>query len=302
MTTLSIPQAPPKVGQVNLALAASLILLHALVLFAMPVLLVTSAWWALAMLPLVALSSAHWGLIHEAIHKVLHEDAQANERLGRLLSVLMGASFHVLRFGHLMHHKLNRDWHSERVQARTWRVRADYYFNLFFGLYLSEFFLSISIALLPRRAFMRLANATILKGYPEVAVAGERFLYVRGNVKPLRVDMACMAVLYGSAFYAYGAAWPWLLAFIGARAMVISFLDNIYHYATPGDNSKAGKELALPTVLSLLILRSNYHETHHLNPDVPWHQLPHTHAAQNRQFDGPWFAHARMQLAGPPVA
>lgn len=286
----------------NLGFTAALVLLHALVLFALPVwLLRASPWWALAMLPLVLLSSAHWGLIHEGIHKNLQADAGRNEHLARLLAVLMGASLHVLRFGHLMHHKLNRDWHSERVERASLRTRADYYFTLFLGLYLSELLLSLMLALLPRRTFMALAHGHLLRDYPQVAVAGERFFYQRENIRPLRTDMACMLALYGAAFYAYGAAWPWLLAFIATRAVVISFLDNIYHYATPADNSKAGKELALPDWASRLVLRSNYHETHHLNPDVPWHALPHTHAAQQRAFDGAWLAHARQQLRGPVV-
>ncbi len=286
---------------INLNITAALIALHALVLIATPPLMANSAWYVLLMLPLLAMSSLQWGLIHEGIHKNLSPDVADNDRMSRVLAILMGTSFHVLRFGHLMHHKLNRDWHSERVAQPTVGARAYYYANLFFGLYLGEIVTALMLTLLPCKQFMRLARASFLKGYDEVAIAGERFFYERGHVKFVRRDMVIAIGIYITAFMIAGAHWSVLLGFLFGRALVVSFLDNIYHYDTPDDNSKAGKELTLPEFASLALLRSNFHETHHLNPDVPWHALPQVHEAQGRSFDGSWVAHARMQLNGPSV-
>jgi len=284
----------------NRAFIFALVTAHGMLVL-LPFLLPMSYLWAGLLTPLVLLSSLQWGLIHEGIHKLLLPDATQNERASRVLAVLMGASFHVLRFGHLMHHKMNRDWHSERVPAKTLLARSYYYANLFVGLYLGEMLTSILLTVLPRRTFMRVARASFLKGYEPVAIAGERFFYQRGNIRAVRTDTVVMLGFYATAFVLYGVYWPVLAVFLMTRAMVVSFMDNVYHYATPADNSKPGKELALPEWASLGLLRSNYHETHHLNPEVPWHQLPQVHAAQGRMFDGPWLAHARMQLAGPVV-
>lgn len=288
-------------ASVNMGIAGSLITMHIMVLIALPFLLAWSPWWALTLVPAAAMSVVHWGLIHEAIHKLLFADSHANEQAGRLLGVLMGASFHVLRFGHLMHHKLNRDWHSERVAQRNWRTRLEYYANLFFGLYLSEFLTGLLLTVLPHRLFMRVARSSLLRGYEEVAIAGERFFWQRGNIHDVRHDVLAMLIVYGVSFWLYAEHWPVLLGFLAARAFVISFLDNIYHYATPADNSKAGKELSLPGGISRLLLHSNYHETHHTNPHVPWRDLPAVHTIQNRAFDGRWLTHARLQFAGPVV-
>jgi fatty acid desaturase len=286
----------------NTAIFTTLVALHGLVLFGLPLLLARSGWWALALVPMAWLSIVHWGLIHEAIHKLLFRSPRANELGGRALSILMGPSFHVLRFGHLMHHKLNRDWHAETVQEPTFVARAHYYFDLLFGLYLSEIVTGWLLALLPRRAFMRFARATFLKKYEDVAVAGERFFWTRGNIRPLRVDVLLSLALYGAAFALAGPQWPWIATFLAGRALVISFMDNIYHYATPLDNSKPGKELALPKLASILLLHGNYHETHHRNPDVPWAALPGIHRAQGRGFDGAFGGHALMQFAVPVMA
>lgn len=288
---------PPET--LNTWLSAAILVLHMLLLFALPRLLPFSWWWMTACLPPVLLSSLHWGLIHEAIHKILHTDSRRNEQLGRWLGIAMAAPLHVLRFGHLMHHKLNRDWHGEQVAAPRWFDRFYYYANLTLGLYLSEILTGLLLAVLPRRIFLALARRSLLHDYPLVAAAGERFFYQRRHIRPVRQDMLAIFLLYGGAFLCYGAYWPVLAGFLLARGFVISFLDNIYHYATPADNSKAGKELALPNIWSLLLLRSNFHETHHLNPAVPWPALPHMHRAQARRFDGPWLRHAFAQWHGP---
>lgn len=284
----------------NLAITAGIALYHAFALFALPLLLLPhSLHWAWLMLPLAWSFSTQWGLIHDAIHKTALREAQQNERLGRMLSVLMLSSFAVLRFGHLMHHKLNRHWQSEIVERPGLLATLSYYFTLTFGLYLSEVVSTLLLALLPRRLFAALARHTFFADKPEAATAGERFFYERDNIRNVREDALAAALLYGLAFYAYGAHWPLLLGFIALRGLVLSLLDNIYHYDTPADNSKASKELALPTWASRALLHANYHETHHLNPQVPWAHLPATHVAQNRNFDGDMLTHGLVQFAGP---
>lgn len=286
---------------VNQPIVLAIVASNLAALFVLPWLLPHQPALALLALPLALTSVPHWGLIHEGIHKHLHPDPEVNERLSRLLGIFMGASFHVLRFGHLMHHKLNRNWHSECVARRTLAARLGYYFNLTCGLYLSEVVTGLLMAFLPRAAFLRFARATALKGYDEVTLAGDRFFYQRQQVRAVRQDVAAMLLILCMAFVIYGPYWPVLMAFIATRAIAVSFLDNIYHYETPADNSKAGKELYLSPRLSRLLLHSNYHETHHLNPDVPWRELPAAHAAQSRVYDGNWGQHAVAQLAGPPV-
>jgi fatty acid desaturase len=279
----------------NYWIAAACVGWQLLVLFALPYLLVQNIAWALVLVPMAWLNITHWGLIHEAIHGNLNPDSETNEQGGRLLSTLFGASFHVLRFGHLMHHKLNRDWQSEYL-GKGLRAKVKYYYTLLAGLYVSEVAASIGMALLPKDRFLAIARRNLAG---EVVIAGERFFYQRGNIRAVRQDMAMMALIYAAAFWHYGALWPVLLGFIAIRAATISFFDNLYHYDTPADNSKAGKELALPPLVSAILLHGNYHETHHLNPKVPWHALPYAHAAQNRAFDGGLVRHGMMQFAGP---
>ncbi|HEY8963190.1 MAG TPA: fatty acid desaturase, partial [Alphaproteobacteria bacterium] len=77
-------------------------------IIAMPIFLANYPWiMAPIILFLIPLNTPFWSLIHEAVHKNLHHKAPINDALARLMSVVFGASFDVLRFGHLMHHQYN---------------------------------------------------------------------------------------------------------------------------------------------------------------------------------------------------
>jgi len=284
----------------NTAIAGGVVLLHIDLLVILPLfLLPLSILWALSIVPLLWIHTLHWGLIHEAIHKHLQPDNKMNDYTGRALGILMGVSFHVLRFGHLMHHKLNRKWQSELVEKNNISQKLKYFATLLGGLYIAEIFSSVTLTLLSRRAFVGLAAKGILTSYPEVLAAGERMFYHKNAVKLVRKDMFASALLYLGVIWLYQGFYMILLAFILSRALMISFMDNIYHYGTATDNSEAGKDLLLPPLLAKMVLNSNYHDTHHCNPQLAWFELPYVHKQQGRSFHGGFITHGLMQFNGP---
>jgi fatty acid desaturase len=146
----SIPTAA-NTGLLTLVIGANILCGLALPIVLLP----QSGYWLLLLIPFTALTVAHWALIHEAVHGHLHPRHRVNEALGRLLGVLFGGSFAVLRFGHLSHHTLNSR-PSERAElydpaaVPRWRATVAFYLRLFWGLYLAEF-LSSLVCFLPRR-------------------------------------------------------------------------------------------------------------------------------------------------------
>lgn len=261
----------------NMAIIAGIIALHVVVLVALPLWLLPMSWWWATIIPLIIwVHNTHWGLIHEAVHKLLHPDMRMNEGLGRMLCVLMGPSFHILRFGHLMHHQYNRDWESEFHDGphASMMQRLHYYYTLLGGLYMTELTVSLAAALLPSSIVRRGVHGKLARAFEPAGPAAEQVFFRRGKLRAVRMDMACTVLLYGSAIYLYGAYWPVLALFIATRALAVSFFDNIYHYDTPADNSKAAKELAMPRIISAMLLHGNYHETHHQQPNIPWYYLP----------------------------
>lgn len=285
--------------KLNVVIAAAIVGFHFLILYALPVwLLPISPLWG-ALVPLfIWVHNTHWALIHEAVHKLFCAANIWNERAGRALSILMGASFHVLRFGHMMHHQYNREWESEITSghAKAWQQRLFYYGKLLGGLYVTEVAITLLAAFLPTGLVKHQLQTALYKTFPPAAAAAEQVFLRRGKLKQVRIDAVLICLLYGAAFYTYGQYWPWLLLMLGTRALAISFFDNIYHYATAADNSEVAQEWAMPRYISRILLHANYHETHHYQPNIPWHRLP---AHQRRPFTHGILQGARQQLHGP---
>lgn len=272
-------------------------------LFLLPFLLPGHSLWALVIIvALIPLHSTLWSLIHEGVHKNLFSNKKANEYTSRLLSVLFGADFNVLRFGHLMHHQYNRDWESEiypQEKGSRWGASLNHYFKMLGGLYLTEVITSYAIAVMPHALSQKILP--YIFDNPKHVQAAQRKLLKPKNILQTRHNMVGVTVLYTSAFLAYGASFLWLVFFIAGRALIISLMDNAYHYGTAEDNSEPGKELAAPLWMQAVLLNFNHHETHHLYAYLPWTMLREKHHERRalysqglgdalaEQFKGPIF-------------
>ena len=288
----------------NLALTAMVAAANLLQFFVLPLaLLPLDPAWGLLLVATTLTAATHWSLIHEAIHGVLHPDRRANQRLGRGLSVLFGSPFQLLRLGHLMHHRFNRS-ELNRVEVAPQDDRAGplrrlgYYARLFGGLYLGEL-LAAPLAMAPR-PFSRLIIAIAFDDEASdgrtMREAARRQLLEQPGRAMMRLDGALVTAMLVAAFWAYGAHWPWLLAALAGRALIISFLDNVYHYGAPLDDVMAGQDLRAPPWLQRALLNFNYHATHHRSPATPWTGLPGKAA---RPPVEPFWPAALRQLDGP---
>lgn len=297
MSTISAPIP----NRLNLALAGLVVALCLGKLFAMPVLLAAQPLWMVAIILVLApVNTPFWSLIHEAVHRHFHSDRKVNEFAGRGLSVLFGAGFGILRFGHLMHHQYNRDWESEIYDPETgqkWRAALNHYFKLLGGLYLIELVTSFALALAPRG----LSEKLMVRLFPDEnqRQAAQRALLKPDALRAMRIDCAAIVALYTAAFIVFGANWPVLVFLIYMRALMISLMDNSYHYDTPPDNSVAAKELAVPRPLALFMLNFNHHKTHHDYAALPWTALAAQRAKTGQAYAQGLFSALLAQFRGP---
>lgn len=286
----------------NRLLFAAFIMLQVLQLFIIPVWLLHKnlAWGWLLLLP-VLLSNSWWALIHEAIHGHLMTGRTANIFAGRINAMLYGCPFLILRWGHLLHHAYSR---TERERSEVYSgkgkpsfvIRFGYYFRLFGGLYGLEILAGLML-LLPRWLIVKVSER--LRGKDNVV----EFLFnkvLEGNaLKQARLDAFLILAIYGCAFWCYGKyAWMLLLALLG-RALLVSFVDNVFHYDTPLDDTRYARNLKLPVLGSALLLNFNLHGVHHLYPSLPWSKLPELHASEGCQYQGNWWSSLYSQLRGP---
>ena len=287
---------------INLGLAVFYVAVNLYQFVFLPLLLLPrSLGWAWTLLPLALLTNPYWSVIHETIHDLFHPNRNINAFFGRLLSILFGAPFRVLRMSHLVHHKLNRrpvegTEYYDRAKGTKAGAAPGYFFQIFLGLYLVEV-LSPVYFLLPRRLLLWVQQKFIR---PE-GVSGllmQNWLRAE-SLREIRFDGLLTLAWLALAFLCYGAHWPLLAAVLLARAFLISFLDNVYHYATPVDDVFYAKNLRLFAPAASLLLNFNLHGAHHINPAIPWIDLPEAFDLEGGKYHGEYFAAAVSQLRGP---
>src|ERR1700680_4054062 len=101
--------APPPY-RLNAKLAATVFVLAALMLCAVPLVLLPQApVWDGVLVALLGLATPfNTAVLHEAIHGRIARKSAWNDTIGRALGICSGVSFDVVRFGHLTHHRFNR--------------------------------------------------------------------------------------------------------------------------------------------------------------------------------------------------
>jgi fatty acid desaturase len=293
--------------RLNLSLATLTALAHAVLLAVLPcVLLPHDAAWAWLLVPLVLVTIPHWALIHEAVHGHLMPGRVANDRLGRILAILFGAPFDVLRVGHLSHHALNAraverpELYDPSARSRLLAILG-YFPRLLGGLYLVEL-ASSALAWLPRRGLRPIVRRLFYEGEVEAGATpdrAERQLLSPHSLARIRVDGAAVLILLALALLLWGEAWPWLVGALLGRAFLVSFLDNAPHYLGELGDPRQGHDMLLPRPLAGLVLHANLHGTHHRHPDLPWTELPRRFALDRARPAGSWFVVPWRQLRGP---
>lgn len=263
----------------NTALAVLLILVHLLPLWMMEFGR-NALWIALALL--VLMTPTLWSLIHEGIHGHLLPNRANNDALARLLSICFGTPFRLARFGHLLHHRHNRTG-ADQVEvydesSSTWLQSAlVFYPRLIIGLYLAEWLANL-LAFLPRSLLLRLLPRLYAFPDEEARVTAEQELFSKRSLAQLRLDALGIVVLYGILFYGLSvvqaASAGLLVLALLARGVLVSVLDNSYHYDTPLNDKRDSLNFRLPIWLSYWFLHFPMHRTHHHYPALPWVALP----------------------------
>jgi fatty acid desaturase len=253
------------------------------------------------LLILLLLSNSWWAFIHEALHGHLFPNKSIGRAVGRVNAVLYGASFDLLRFGHLLHHAYSRT-QRERAEAyradeQSWITAAPgYYFRLLGGLYVFEI-LGTFAFLLPRSVIRRLA--TRIANDDNVVGELTHRLLARDMLHAVRTDAIAILVIYGASFYWYGQHW-WMLALaLWGRSLLISLMDNAFHYGTPLDQPRYAPNLAAPAWCGTLLLNFNLHGLHHQRPAVPWYELAILHRQGQGEYQGLLLPAILAQLRGP---
>ncbi|MCL8266446.1 fatty acid desaturase [Leptospira weilii] len=257
---------------------------------------------SMSVLPLSAiLSYTLWALIHECVHGNFSNSRNESHLTGRILCILFGTPYQIVKTAHLMHHKYNRA-EGERIEylkkddgGPIFVQNLFYYIRLFLGAYFLEvsggFLLSLPLPLTTNVARKHISKFPIYKAFfkqiqkPEI-------------VRELRIDTFFILLLYGTALY-FSETMIWFLgAVVFLRGWIVSFLDHSYHYGKELDNVYSAYNLSLPKFFSFLFLNFNYHRVHHHFPGCSWNRLPIQFENSKDTMDLPLWKQTLRQLSG----
>jgi fatty acid desaturase len=296
----------------NYGLCVLHLTLNVFVLFVFPVLLLpnpgAAVWIVMA---ISCTSNGLFSVLHEAIHRSLAPTARLpligislNDLLGRVVGICFGSPFDFIATAHVTHHSVNRtqDEHIEvygdsMTAAQQRSFMKGYYFFLLGGLYTAELIVPMVFCLPRSTAQRRLTTA--FEADPMASQVLRRIFRSPYHLRAIRIDAGIIFASIAVSAVLYGRYW-WILAIhFLIRAFLISFLDYLYHYASPLDDRLHGYNLRLPRWLSPMILNFNYHGIHHRFPALPWRSLERVFANEALVFDNDYVTQAVSQLRGP---
>lgn len=293
--------------RLNAVLVGLYVLLHTVFYAALPVLLLPlSLWWGLLLVGFVLLTPFFWALAHESLHGSLFENYSRNKPAGRVLCILFGAPYQVLRFGHLIHHRFARSRFDcmeayDPGKSSFLAASGEYYFRLCGGLYLAEIAGNL-VAFLPRKPLIAVIRFLFRRRDdegPDIASMAVLAYTDPPKLQAIRIDSAAALAVLAVAFVLYGAAWWMLATALFGRGLVQSMIDNAPHYNTPMDQPEYALNLALPRWAEVAMLNFNCHRVHHGDPALSWACLSDRASQQNQVFERSWLSAVLIQLRGP---
>ncbi|MEZ6034207.1 MAG: fatty acid desaturase [Planctomycetaceae bacterium] len=273
----------PIPATINLCIAAVQVL-GAFVIFYVTSL--ASAWWQI-----LALSSAFgllgnsiYATIHEAEHGILHPTRWINDTVGVLLALLFPAPFHLIRQGHIGHHRRNRsddeafDLYFEG--DRPW-LKWLILYGILTGCYwilvaISNVVVAIAPSILNRR-FFEFDRPSV--AFMDSLNPGYRWMIQLEGMMACALHAIIVWSLeipllhYFLVYFGFGFSW--------------SAMQYVHHFGTERHVLKGTRNVWLFAPIDFLWLNHNWHRAHHEQPTVPWIYLPTLSAeldATDREF------------------
>ncbi|MAT71761.1 MAG: hypothetical protein CMJ58_19815 [Planctomycetaceae bacterium] len=294
MTPRRTEHAYPIPTRLNLAIIAAQLLALAGIFFATAH---AAATWQLLLLAcaMAVVGNSVYSIIHEAEHRMLHPRQEINDALGIVMALLFPAPYHLLRQGHLCHHRANRSddeafdlyfdgdrpvvkwlkFYSIITGVYWWAVVAVNFLVLLFPFLLKRRYyefdnhLAKFVEVLDPR-YTRMIQAEAL------AAIALHALIVLG----LQIPLMSYAIVY----FGFGFTW--------------SAMQYVHHFGAERDVLAGARNLWVLAPLDAAWLHHNWHLTHHKQPTIPWVYLPSLGRTQDprREFL-PW--HYLRMWRGP---
>ena len=256
----------PIPGRLNL-----LIVVVQIVAFAVVVYFVSEVqqWWQMALLAAVfaILGNSIYSVIHEAEHGILHPDRRVNDSIGVMMALLFPAPFHLIRQGHLGHHRRNRS-DDEAFDLYFEGDRPFLKWLILYGILTGFYWMLVVLSNLVVVFVPGLLNRKYFEfDRPSVAFMDSlnpRYMsWIRfEGLAAITLHAAIIWFLqipvltYFLVYFGFGFSW--------------SAMQYVHHFGTDRDVLHGSRDLWIWQPIDLIWLHHNWHHVHHCRPTVPW--------------------------------
>jgi fatty acid desaturase len=234
---------------------------------------VATSWWQLLLLAAAfgVVGNSVYSIIHEAEHRILHPNAAINDLLGVGMALFFPAPYHLLRQGHLCHHRCNRtdaEVFDLYFDGDTPWVKWVKFYSIITGVYWITVVLSNIVVLvfpfLLKRRFYEFDDH--LASF--VDALNPKFWWFIKLEALLAIGLHALIVWsmgipllnYAIVYFGFGFSW--------------SAMQYVHHFGTERHVLKGVRNLWLFGPIDLIWLNHNWHAAHHQHPTVPWVYLP----------------------------
>ena len=239
--------------------------------------------FALALAFGVVMNSVY-SVIHEAEHGILLPSRRANDAAGVAMALLFPAPFHLLRQGHLGHHRRNRSddeafdlWFEGERPAWKWMQLYGILTGFYWLTVVAGNLVVLVLPFLLRQRFFR---------FDRPSAAFMAALDLR-QMRIIQAEAAGCLALHTALVFALGVSpWRYAAVYLGF-GFSWSAMQYVHHFGTERHVTRGARNLWIGQPLDLLWLNHNWHRAHHENPTVPWIHLPALGGASERGFL-PW--------------
>lgn len=229
--------------------------------------------WQVALLAaaFAIVGNSIYAIIHEAEHGMLHPNRRINDTLGTGLAVLFPAPYHLIRQGHLGHHRRNRS-DDEAFDCyfegdRPWFKRL-----ILYGIITGFYWVLVACS----NILVLVLPFLFTKRYFEFDRPSAAFMEALDPrlFRLIQLEGATAIVFHGTFVWWLGIS-PWVYAAVYfGFGFSWSAMQYVHHYGTERHVIDGARNLRCIRWIDTIWLNHNWHLVHHQRPYVPWIYLP----------------------------
>jgi fatty acid desaturase len=223
-----------------------------------------------------------YSIIHEAEHRMLHPNPRVNDAVGTLMAQFFPAPYHLIRHGHLCHHRFNRSDHEAFDLYFAGDIPLVKWLK-FYGIITGIYWITVVLAnvavlvcpfLLKRKYFE--FDQPIAEFVDSLDARQWRLIQLEALLAIalhllIIVGFGIPLLTYFLIYFGFGFSW--------------SAMQYVHHFGTTRHVLQGTRNLWLFAPIDALWLHHNWHLTHHQQPTVPWIYLPRLGQEQDPRRD-----------------